>query len=133
MIPLRRYAQTQVVTASRERLMLLMIEAVPQKTANGLKALEEGRPRDASKLFLAASNIVLELQRTLDPKKGAPELCENLSKIYQFVAVRLSQAALKRDAALAHEALRVFKPIADAFAGAVAQMNAETANIARAG
>jgi flagellar protein FliS len=123
MIPVRRYAQTQVTTASRERVLKLLMEAVPRRIAAGIAAIEGGEKLKGGKELLAASNIVLELERTLDAR-AAPELCETLARIYRFVALRLSNAALKKDPRLAREALTAFQPIADGFIRAIEELAA---------
>jgi flagellar secretion chaperone FliS len=122
MIPAaRHYAKAQRETASPERLMVLLFEAALRNIRVGATALESGRPFEATKPLMNASDIVVELHATLDTSK-APELCDRLGAVYRFVCLRLSAAALSRDPRAAREAERVFAPIADAFAQAVASL-----------
>src|SRR5512142_3031768 len=115
----RRYAQSQNETASPERLMVLLFQTVVRHMRNGAAALEAGQPAEAGRLFGKASDIVVELHATLD-RSRAPELCDQLADVYRFVTQRLGIAALSRDLRAAREAERVFTPIAEAFAAAVA-------------
>ena len=127
MIPAtRRYAQAQRETASPERLMVLLFEAALRNIRSGATALETGRTAEATPALMKASDIVVELHATLDRSK-APELCDRLAEVYRFVCLRLSAAALSRDARAAREAERVFAPIAEAFAQAVQTMGSSTA------
>jgi flagellar protein FliS len=127
MIPAaRRYAQAQRETASPERLMVLLFEAALRNIRAGATALETGRPSAASPALLKASDIVVELHATLDRSK-APDLCDRLAEVYRFVCLRLSAAALSRDARAAREAERAFAPIAEAFAQAVQSMGGPVA------
>ena len=127
MIPAtRRYAQAQRETASPERLMVLLFEAALRNIRSGATALETGRTAEATPALMKASDIVVELHATLDRSK-APELCDRLAEVYRFVCLRLSAAALSRDARAAREAERVFAPIAEAFAQAVQTMGRSTA------
>jgi flagellar protein FliS len=114
----RRYAQAQRETASPERLMVLLFEAALRNIRTGAAALESGRPAEAHPALTKASDIVVELHATLD-RARAPELCDRLAEVYRFVCLRLSAAALSRDARAAREAERAFAPIAEAFAQAV--------------
>jgi flagellar protein FliS len=122
MITVRRaYAQTQAMTASRERLMILLFEAAMRHIRLAASALEGNRGTDATFSLARASDIVAEFLATLD-KNRAPELAENLTAVYTFVADRLLRAALTHDARLAREAERVLAPVAAGFAEAVKQV-----------
>lgn len=122
----RRYAQSQRETASPERLMVLLFEAALRNIRAGATALESGRAAESTQPLMKASDIVVELHATLDRSK-APELCDRLGEVYRFVCLRLSAAALSRDAKAAREAERVFSPIAEAFAQAVQSLGGKAA------
>lgn len=117
----RAYARTQTQTASRERLMVLLFEAALKHMRAGAAALEQGQQVEANAALTRASDIVLELSASLDARQ-APELGEALRSLYLFVNARLMKAAAARDVGAAREAERVFAPLAEAFAGAVAQV-----------
>jgi flagellar protein FliS len=119
MNPARAYSQTQAVTASHDRLMVMLFEAALKNMRAGAAALDDDRPTEAVSMLIRASEIVLELAATLD-RARAPDLCDRLGKLYEFVALRLSHAALARDSRAAREAERAFAPVAEAFASVVA-------------
>lgn len=119
-----RYAQTQNATASKERLMVLLFEAGLRHIRTGAQALEDKRIDQALLPLTKASDIVMELSRTLDGSK-APELCASLKDLYGFVNGRLVSAAIAHDAKAAREAERVFLPIVEGFQGAVEKLQAE--------
>jgi flagellar protein FliS len=119
-----RYAAASRETASPERLMVLLFQAALRHLRAGVTALDAGRGSEGATSLCKASDIVLELHRALDPSK-APELCEDLGAVYRFVALRLNDAALKRDARPAREAERAFVPIAEAFEKAVESVAAQ--------
>ena len=106
--------------------MVLLFEAALRNIRSGATALETGRTAEATPALMKASDIVVELHATLDRSK-APELCDRLAEVYRFVCLRLSAAALSRDARAAREAERVFAPIAEAFAQAVQAIGGSTA------
>ncbi|GEJ59171.1 flagellar export chaperone FliS [Anaeromyxobacter diazotrophicus] len=130
MNPTRRYAQAQTETASPERLMVLLFEAALRHMRSGATALDQGRHADANQALARAGDIVAELDSTFDAARH-PKLGEQLGQIYTFVSERLLLANARRDAGLAREAERVFAPVADGFARAVQQLQAEQAGAAR--
>jgi flagellar protein FliS len=123
----RRYTQAQNETASPDRLMVLLFDAALRNMHSGAALLEEGRYGEAEPSITRAGEIVAELLATLDPTKGAPDLCDTLGELYRFISTRLVEANLRRDAVKAQEAARVFAPIADGFREAVSRLAAERA------
>jgi flagellar protein FliS len=117
----QRYRQTQKETASKERLLVMVMEAAERNMREGIAALDGGRGPAAAEPLTRASDIVLALRATFDTEI-APELAATLLPLYDFVASRLTLAAARRDANLAREAQRAFHPIADAFAQAMANL-----------
>jgi flagellar secretion chaperone FliS len=120
MMAARAYAQTQKATASPQRLMVLLFQRALFLIRDGAKALEEGK--NGTLALSKACDIVVELMGTLD-RNRAPQLADTLGAVYEFVAVRLTQATAGRDAKKAREAERAFAPIADAFSQAVASLD----------
>lgn len=116
-----RYAQSQRETASPERLMVLLFQAALKNIRKGAAHLTSGHDAEGARALLKASEIVVELHATLDRSK-APQLCDQLADVYRFVCNRLNAAALSRDGKAAHEAERVFAPVAEAFEAAVASL-----------
>lgn len=116
----RAYARTQNETASRERLMVLLFEAALKHMRAGAVALEAGDRTGAVTPLTKAGDIVAELSSSLDVSRS-PELGQVLKDVYLFVSGRLIRAASTGQAEAAREAERVFAPIVEAFATAVAQ------------
>jgi flagellar secretion chaperone FliS len=121
MLAIRKYAQTQNETASKERLMVLLFEAALRHMRRAAVSLEGGRSGEAGPALNKAGDIVAELLATLDHSR-APQLARQLSDIYIFVADRLIKAGGSKNPVAVREAERVFAPIADAFATAVTQL-----------
>lgn len=118
MNPARKYAQTQTTTASRERLMVMLFETALRQTRTGAQAAEAGSRVEAANALTKASDIVAELNGSLDHTQ-APELCKQLSSLYLFVLSRLARASTQMDAIAAREAERALAPVVEAFAQAV--------------
>ena len=126
MIAARAYARTQTETASKERLMVLLFQAALRDIRTAIQSLESRRASEASAALGHAGEIVAELQATLD-HSHAPDLCQKLNDVYQFVLERLLRAQTDRDARLAREAERVFEPIVSGFTEAVQRLESGTA------
>ncbi|MGC4120541.1 MAG: flagellar export chaperone FliS [Myxococcales bacterium] len=116
-----RYREIQTETATKEQLLVMLLDAVMKNIRLGVAELEASRRAEATAALTKASDIVVELHSTLDRAK-APELCEQLGEIYRFASLRLVSASLRGDPALALEAERALQPVVDAFKQAVAQV-----------
>jgi len=109
----RAYQTTQVATASPERTLLLLLEGAAQRIRQGIELQADGKQRDATVFFTKATDIVLELERTLRPQY-APELCQQLADLYQFVVFRLAKASAG-DKKAGTEAESALLPIVEGF------------------
>lgn len=114
------YKAVSAQTASPERLTVMVFQAGTAHLGKAADALRDGRFEEAHAAIDKACEIVCGLEGTLKPE-AAPELCAHLQDVYRFITGRLAQAATTRDAAFVAEALRAFRPIAEAFATAAAQ------------
>jgi flagellar protein FliS len=110
----RRYAQTQIQTASPERTLMMLLEGALARIRQGIEQLEAGNRRDGVHAITKASDIVLELERTLRPEV-APELCQQLASIYQFAVLRLTHAAASGETESAVEAEAALVPVVEGF------------------
>jgi flagellar secretion chaperone FliS len=120
------YTRAQNETASKERLMVLLLQAALRHMHTSARAFQEKRNAQAIPALAKAQEIVSELLGTLDPRQ-APDLCEQLGGIYTFVLGRLLRSMTDRQAGPVLEAIRAFAPIADAFAGAVQKLERSAA------
>jgi flagellar protein FliS len=126
-----RYTQAQAETANPERLMVLLFDAALRHMNRGAADLAAGQYSDAEPSITRANEIVTELLCTLDPSRGAPDLCDTLGELYKFVNLRLMEANAQRNPTRALEAARVFAPIADGFREAVARLAVEQRHAAQ--
>jgi flagellar biosynthetic protein FliS len=106
--------------------MVLLFQAALRHIRTAATALEAGRAAEANTPLAKASDIVAELMSTLDHSKS-PQLCAQLMDIYMFVADRLITGAGTKSAPPVREAERVFAPVAEAFATAVASLQGPSA------
>jgi flagellar protein FliS len=125
MNPVHRYGAVQNQTASKERLMVLLFQTALKHMRNAVASFEAGRQDEAAKLCTKASDIVVELESTLDRSK-APELCDNLASVYQFTCFKLIEGATQLAPAPVRDAEKAFAPLVDAFETAVERVRSGT-------
>ena len=107
------YTKTQTQTASKERILLLLLNAARKQMFLADGELAVFRPHHACEHVRKAIDIVAELRSTLDHSK-APDLCRGLDDVYGFVLERL-HIVLRGERGALGDARRVFTPIVEAF------------------
>jgi len=89
--PYKQYQKTQIITASREKLLLMLYEAVIRFTKQAKVAIQNKNLSDKGKYIAKAMAILSELMGTLDFKSGQ-ELARNLENLYIFMIDKLIEA-----------------------------------------
>jgi flagellar secretion chaperone FliS len=100
--PYKTYQKTQVTTASREKILLMLYEGAIRFTRLALVAMEEKKIADKGKYISKATAILSELMATLDFKSGG-QLATDLENLYVFMIDKLIEGNIQNDA----ECLRV--------------------------
>lgn len=86
--PYRQYQKTQVTTASREKILLMLYEGAIRFTKQAQIAMREKKIADKGKYISKATAILSELMATLDFKAGG-ELAVELENLYVFMIDKL--------------------------------------------
>ena len=107
------YTKTQTQTASKERILLLLLNAARKQMFLADGELSMFRPSHACDHVRKAIDIIAELRVTLDHAK-APDLCHQLDDVYGFVLERL-HVVLRGERGALNDARKVFTPIVEAF------------------
>ena len=89
--PYQKYKQTQVMSASREKLLLMMYEGAIKFTKKAIEAVEQKNVHDRCVNIGRAFDIVLELNNTLDHKVGG-EVATQLEQLYMFITEQYTKA-----------------------------------------
>jgi flagellar protein FliS len=89
--PYQKYKSTQITSASKEKLLLMMYEGAIKFTKVAIKAAEEKRIAERCESIGRAFDIVLELNNTLDHKLGG-EISTRLEQLYMFMTDQYSKA-----------------------------------------
>ena len=114
----REYLKTQIQTASREQLILMLYDGA-------IRFAEQAKDRIAAKdwegshgLLIRAQNIVLELLYALDRKAGGA-VADNLAGLYSYCYHRLVGANIHHDPVKIDECNNILRGLREAWAQAI--------------
>ena len=94
--PYSQYQKTQVTTASREKILLMLYEGAIRFTKQARAAMEKENVAEKGKYISKATAILSELMATLDFKAGG-ELAVDLENLYVFMIDKLIEANINND------------------------------------
>ena len=100
------YLVTEVMTATPQKLQLLLIEAAIRWTQKAKTLREAKKPGQAGEAILRAQEIVTQLIAGLNPDPEA-KIARRLASVYNFVFRSLVQAHVRHTNAGLDEALRI--------------------------
>ncbi|MBN1114546.1 MAG: flagellar export chaperone FliS [Oligoflexia bacterium] len=95
--PYQNYKQTQVGTASREKILLMLYEGAIKYCKLGRKALENRDIAEKGRMIGKTLDIIFELRNTLDFEVGG-QVAAQLEQLYNYMVDELSEANLTNDA-----------------------------------
>lgn len=120
------YKRNKVITASGVELIIQLYDEVMNNIRLAKPILTRGDKlsfdeiKTKSKALNKAVNVVTALADSLDMEKGG-EISDNLSKLYEFINLRLLNANLNNDPVMLDEATRVLHELREAWIGIVIQ------------
>jgi len=96
--PYSQYQKTQVTTASREKVLLMLYEGAIRFTKQAHAAMEQKKIAEKGKFISKATAILSELMATLDFKQGG-QLAVDLENLYVFMIDKLIEGNINNDPA----------------------------------
>lgn len=90
-----KYLQSQIMTATPEKLVLILYDATIRFISQAKSEVELDRISEANESLCKAQAIIAELMSSLDMTYGL--IAENLYEIYQFVYDKLVEANVNKD------------------------------------
>ena len=109
--PYNAYKQNSVNMASKEQLLLMLVDgAVKYTKIARLAIIEKNIPR-AHKELVRVQDIFLELMITMD--KNAGSYMEDLYNVYEFIKKELAKANMKKDVQIIDNVLPLIEEIRD--------------------
>ena len=92
------YLQNQVMSASPNKLIEMLLQAAIKKIKLAVIALEKEELSQAHQQFVKAQNILLELRVSLDREQGGA-IAEDLDQLYGYMYDQLVSANGQKEAA----------------------------------
>lgn len=106
------YKNNSVNYASREQLLLMLVEGAVKFGKIARQAIQEKNVAKAHENIVKTENIYYELMATLDVTKGG-EWAQKLMSVYEFIVRRLTEANLKKDINIMDEVIPLIEDIRD--------------------
>ncbi len=94
--PYRKYQKTQVTTASREKILLMLYEGAIRFVKQAKASMAAGKIAEKGTYISKATAILSELMATLDFKVGG-ELATDLENLYVFMIDKLIEGNIQND------------------------------------
>ncbi|WP_040191246.1 flagellar export chaperone FliS [Clostridium culturomicium] len=109
--PYIAYKQNTINMASKEQLLLMLVDGAVKYTKIAKMAIEKRDIQAAHKELTRVQDIFTELMSTLDMNAG--ETAENLFNLYDFIKRQLVQANMKKDVQIIDETLPLIEEVRD--------------------
>lgn len=106
------YKTNSVNYASKEQLLLMLLDGAVKFAKIGRQAIIDKDIKKSHENIVKTQNIFYELMTTLDVAKGG-EWANSLMNIYDFIVRRLTDANIKKDAAIMDEVIPLIEDVRD--------------------
>ena len=109
--PYNVYKQNSVNMASKEKLLLMLLDGAVKYTKIARVAILEKDMERAHKELIRVQDIFLELMVTMDKSVG--KYMEDLYNLYDFIKSELGRANIKKDVKIIDNLLPIIEEIRD--------------------
>lgn len=103
------YKNNSVNYASKEQLLLMLVDGAVKFSKMARQALEEKNISESHKNLVKAQNIFTELMISLDQNAG--EWASQMYKVYEFIKTRLFEINIKKDVTMMDELMPVIEDV----------------------
>ena len=117
----QQYLKTQVETASKEQLVLMLFDGILRFTEQARKAIREKAIEDCHNALMRAEAIVMELIVTVDKEKGG-DVAKNLVGLHAYAYNALVQCNLHKDEAKIDEVQNIYRKLRDGWVNAMSSL-----------
>jgi flagellar protein FliS len=117
-MPLNQYQNTQVVTSSREKILLMLYDGAINFTRMAIDRLNAGDMAGKGVYIGKAQAIIAEFINTLNHEVGG-EMAARLEQLYLYIMSEYSEANISRDAAHLENALKILGTLRETWVEAV--------------
>jgi len=109
--PYQQYKQTQIQTASQDKLILMLFDGAIKFVNQGKLALKEEKYDKANECLKRAQDIVAEFMASLNFDAG--EIANNLYVLYDYIHRRLIEANINKDTGILDEVNNMLNNLKD--------------------
>lgn len=124
--PYQKYKQTQVVSASREKILLMMYEGAIKFTKKAMIAIEQKNIPERCTAIGRAYDIITELNNTLDHKVGG-DVAKNLEQLYMYITDQYTKANIGGQVEPLQNALKILETLYEGWVQAVEKIKKDEA------
>ena len=124
--PLENYRKTDVMTANRETILLMMYSGAIRFLKQAIETDPKADPTGRAKLLNKVQEIITELRSTLNFEVGG-DIARDLDALYTFMGHRISQAAVESKPEYLEEVRTILVTLNDAWEQAVAAVKKDRA------
>jgi len=108
-----QYRQNQMSSNAPEKTVLMLYDGAIRFLRSAIREIKENNDIVAKANLMEKTVKIIEyLQSCLDNEKGG-EIAENLTRLYDYMSIRLTKANLKNDTAIMEEVLNLLLTIRD--------------------
>ena len=104
----QNYLRTKVFTATPEQLQLMLYDGALRFGEQGRLALEQKNYEQSYNMISRVQKIITEMHASLKPTV-APELCQKMSALYNYIYRKLVEANLDHTIAALDEAMGILR------------------------
>lgn len=113
-----QYLKTQVETASKEQLVVMLFDGIVRFTEQARKAMREKAIEECHNALMRAQAIVMELIVTVDKEKGG-EVATNLIGLHAYAFNALVQCNMHKDESKIDEVQSIYRKLREGWVGAM--------------
>ena len=115
---LNQYKNNEILTATPEKLMIMLYDAAIQFLFKARKAINENNPAEICNNIIVCQKILREFMKTIDLENGI-EVGKHLFVFYDKLVKMLYKVNRKRDLDMLEEVINELKTLRSAFLGAI--------------
>lgn len=113
-----QYLKTQIETASKEQLVVMLFDGIIRFSEQARKAIEANQIEESHHSLMRAQAIVMELICTVDKEKGG-EVAGNLMGLHAYAFNCLIVANMKKDLTKIDEVQKIYRQLREGWVGAM--------------
>ena len=113
-----QYLRTQVETASKEQLVVMLFDGIVRFTEQARKAIQDNKIEESHHALMRAQAIVMELICTVDKDKGG-DIAKNLMGLHAYAFNCLIVCNMKKDLSKIDEVQKIYRQLREGWVGAM--------------